>query len=350
MSEPMAWLICASLLGSAVLTGALLRATRRLGMLDEPNERSSHSMPTPRGGGLAIVLVTTAALFVLERLGLASAEVVRALSWGGLAIAGVGLWDDRKSVAPVIRLAVQFAAAIWAVRCLGGLPALQIGVKAVPLGWMGDLLAVLGIVWTVNLFNFMDGIDGIAGTEAVFVSTAAAALILLVQGQLCAPALVFAAACAGFLVWNWPPAKIFLGDVGSGYLGFVIVVLAIANTRLAPASAWTWLILGGAFFIDATVTVVRRLKSGQRVHEAHRTHAYQRLARRWASHRKVTLLLLGVNVFWLLPWALLAAVRPTTAMIALGAALSPLALGAWMLGAGLDERAPREPVSGASVV
>ena len=133
----------------------------------------------------------------------------------------------------------------------------------------------------LNLFNFMDGIDGLAASEALFVIRAGAWLSAA-GGGVTAASGVLAGACAGFLLWNWPPARIFLGDAGSGYLGYVTAVLALASARGNSDAIWVWLILGGVFFVDATVTLVRRVLRGEHVHEAHRTHSYQWLARRWA--------------------------------------------------------------------
>jgi Fuc2NAc and GlcNAc transferase len=174
----------------------------------------------------------------------------------------------------------------------------------------------------------MDGIDGIAASEAIFVACAGALLGLLGGFASAVPpmAVAFAAACGGFLVWNWPPARIFMGDVGSGYLGYVIAVLALAATRENPVALWTWLILGGVFFVDATVTLVRRLIHGDRIYEAHRSHAYQWLARRWGSHAKVTCAVLAVNVLWLLPCAVFATRRPSLAAATVVFALAPLVL------------------------
>ncbi len=185
----------------------------------------------------------------------------------------------------------------------------------------------------------MDGIDGIAGTEAIFIAGAGGALAILTAS---APAiaivsLMFGVACGGFLWWNWPPAKIFMGDVGSGYVGFFIAVLAIAAARENSVALLVWLILGGVFFVDATVTFVRRLARGERVYEAHRSHAYQWLARRWRSHRRVTLLVSLINVTWLLPAAVIASTRPSLAGWFACAALIPLAAAAVAAGAGRDE-------------
>jgi Fuc2NAc and GlcNAc transferase len=258
---------------------------------------------------------------------------------GGLAVAAIGFLDDRHRVTPGIRLAVHLCAALWAVSWLGGVPPVRVGDQVFELGWLGNVLGVLGLVWTLNLFNFMDGIDGIAGSEAVFVAGAAAFLTLCGGGSAEVPSVAFAlgGACIGFLLWNWPPAKIFMGDVGSGYLGYVIGVLALAAAREDPTALWVWLILGGVFFVDATVTLIRRVLRRDRVYEAHRSHAYQWLARRWKSHKSVTIAAIGVNVLWLLPCAWFAARNPTLAVWMVVAALAPVALLAILAGAGRRE-------------
>ena len=323
---------------SAILTGVMRRFALVHSVLDVPNERSSHSTATPRGGGLAIVLVVSAAIAILASLARVQPRLLMALL-GGIAVAGIGFVDDRRSVRAGLRLAVHAGAALWALVWVGGLPVLRVGDQILQLGWAGDALALLGIVWTLNLFNFMDGIDGIAASEAAFVAFAGAALSLSGghASNASATAPVFGAACCGFLVWNWPPAKIFLGDVGSGYLGYVIAVLALDAARDNPVAIWIWLLLGGVFFVDATVTLIRRLVRGEHVHEAHRSHAYQWLARRWRSHRRVTVTVTILNVAWLLPCAFLAQRHPgNAAWIALGALL-PIVLLALIAGAGRSE-------------
>jgi Fuc2NAc and GlcNAc transferase len=319
--------ICA-LVATALLTQLVRAIAVGRGVVDVPNARSSHDVPTPRGGGLAIVLVTTAGLLVLAVLGMLRLDLLWAVTGGGLAVALAGFADDRRSLSAATRLTVHFAAALWALVWLGGLPALRIGAHLVFPGWMGYVLGAFGIVWAINLFNFMDGIDGIAASEAVFVALAGALLSLPmgVGAGVGFAAAVFAAACGGFLMWNWPPARIFLGDVGSGYLGYVIVVLAVAATRDNPVALWVWLILGGAFFVDATATLLRRLLRGERVYEAHRSHAYQWLARRWGGHAPVTWTVLIVNVVWLLPCAVFASRRPVYAVATVAFAFAPLVL------------------------
>jgi len=332
--------ICAgALLLSAWLTGRVRKSALARGVLDIPNERSSHQSVMPRGGGLAIVLAFNAGLVALAAFGCQCGAVLLALAGGGLAVAAIGFVDDRWSVPPAWRLSVHLAAAIWAVVCLGGLPALTIGNLIVSLSWIGYVLAVLSIVWTLNLFNFMDGIDGIAASEAVFICAGAGTLSLLHAGDAGSVgtlAWIFCAACLGFLLWNWPPARIFMGDVGSGYLGFVIAVLAIAADHDDPAAPWTWLILGGVFFVDASVTLVRRALRGERVYEAHRTHAYQWLARRW-GHRRVTVSVWMVNVLWLWPSAALATSYPGSAIWVLITAFVPLICLSVAVGSGRAE-------------
>jgi Fuc2NAc and GlcNAc transferase len=336
--DPGTGAIALSALAAAALLTNLVRAVARgTGALDIPNERSSHGVPTPRGGGLAVVIVTSAALVLLALRGTLPTELVWALTVGGLAVAAVGFADDHRSLSAATRLTVHSAAAFWALAWLGGLPPLQIGTHVVASGWGGYVLGALGIVWAVNLFNFMDGVDGIAASEAIFMAMLGG-LIAAGGNVVGSAAVTFAAACGGFLLWNWPPARIFLGDVGSGYLGYVLVVLALAATRHSPAALWVWLILGGVFYVDATTTLVRRTLRGERVYEAHRSHAYQWLGRRWGSHGRVTGAVLVVNLLWLLPWAVLARRRPDLAVFAVLVAFIPLAAVVLLLGAGRRER------------
>ena len=276
------------------------------------------------------------AFSVLNAVGAVDLHLWAALTGGGLAVAAVGLIDDRCPLPARVRLVVHIAAALWALAWLGQPGGLNLQALGAFYQVAGYVTAALGIVWTLNLYNFMDGIDGIAASEAVFVSWAGALLLLLAGGSasVAVTALAFGSACLGFLLLNWPPAKIFMGDVGSGYLGYVIAVLALAASRGSPASLWTWLILGGVFFVDATVTLVRRLLRGERVYQAHRSHAYQWLARRWRSHKSVTITVTAINLLWLLPCASLAALHPRWALWMVLVALIPVGIGAFVAGSG----------------
>jgi Fuc2NAc and GlcNAc transferase len=196
------------------------------------------------------------------------------------------------------------------------------------------------IVSAINVFNFMDGIDGLAGIEAVFLASAGALLNALAGGEFgtTAAMLALAAASAGFLVWNWPPASIFLGDVGSGFLGATLSVLALsASDSSAKIPLEVWGILAGVFLVDATFTLVRRMARGDPWLQPHRLHGYQHLARRLKSHSRVTLIVTVINCFWLLPWAWIAVHSPGLAKVALAASLAPLFACALLIGAGRPE-------------
>jgi Fuc2NAc and GlcNAc transferase len=278
-----------------------------------------------------MVIVTSCGailLFAMARMPGPLALVVLA---GGLSVAGIGFLDDVRSVSVALRMSIHIGAALLTLYALGS--PLHIGIA-------GGFIVILGITWVLNLFNFMDGIDGLAASEATFVLFAAAGLSVLAghaPPNEVAPLLIAAAACVGFLAWNWPPASIFMGDVGSGYLGYLIAAFAIASARSGMLSLYVWLILGGVFIVDATLTLARRLVRGERVHQAHRTHAYQWLSRRWGSHARVTMVVIAVNLVWLLPCAFLAQKYSALAPWICGLALLPLAAGALVSGSGRRE-------------
>jgi Fuc2NAc and GlcNAc transferase len=258
-----------------------------------------------------------------------------ALAGGGVAVAAVGFLDDRGSLPAGTRLLVHFVAGAWAVAWVGRVSMLEVGATVFRLGILGYVLSVIAIVWFLNIFNFMDGIDGIAASEAVFMSLAAVVLSahLGLGGPTAAVAAIIAGASAGFLIWNWPPARIFMGDVGSGYLGFVIGVLALANGSRSPPLLWTWLIVAGVFVVDSTVTIIRRLLRGERLSVAHRTHAYQILAKK-TSHGAVTMAVIAIDVIWLMPLAILSAFKQVDAFWIMLVAFCPLAVCAILVGAG----------------
>jgi Fuc2NAc and GlcNAc transferase len=327
-------------LAAALLTGVVRRIALARGELDIPNERSSHAVPTPHGGGAAIVLSISVACVALWMRHAIDGDLLAALM-GGLAVAALGFVDDRRHLQAAPRFAVHVLAALWALAWLGGLPPVRLGDEVLSSGAAGYVIGLIGMVWVLNLFNFMDGIDGLAASEGAFVAWGGALVAAFGPGAdgLWQPALVVGAACCGFLLWNWPPARIFMGDVGSGYLGYAVAVLTVAATRTDPVALCVWLILGGVFWCDATVTLTRRVLRGESAHAAHRSHAYQQLARRWGQHRRVTLLALAINILWLLPWAAYAELHPSRALACTLAALIPLILLALFAGAGGRERA-----------
>lgn len=332
------WLFAASAGLGWLLTGVLRRYALARNVLDMPNARSSHQRPTPRGGGIAFVISFLVGLGALWLWGGVADRVAVALAGAGAWIALVGFLDDHGHIQARWRLLAHFAGAAWILAWLGGAPPLALGADAVQLGAVGIVLAALYLVWLLNLYNFMDGIDGIASVEAICVTVGAAALYVLVgQPGLAGTSLVLGAAVAGFLVWNFPPARIFMGDGGSGFLGIILGALSLQAGWDAPVLFWGWLILLGVFVVDATTTLLRRLLRGEKVYEAHRTHAYQYASRRWKSHKVVTLSVLVINIFWLLPLAMAVAVQWLPGWLGALVAYAPLVALALTLGAGQAE-------------
>lgn len=282
---------------SYFLTYVVRKYTIKKSILDIPNERSSHSIVTPRGGGLAIVATFIFSLVVIAAFGIVSVNVVVSLLGGGLMIATIGWIDDKNGVSPRLRLAVHFLAAVWALYWLGGFTRVDMGFTMVHLGWAGSIIAALGIVWLINLYNFMDGIDSIAGTEAISVVLGAGVLLFWTgSAGLAWVCMILALAVGGFLVWNWPPARIFMGDVGSGFLGYVFAVLAIVSEKSSSVPLIIWLLLLGVFITDATITLFKRLARGEKLSQPHRNHVYQLAVQAGYSHKQITLVVLCINI------------------------------------------------------
>jgi Fuc2NAc and GlcNAc transferase len=332
-------LIIAALAASTAITWWLRNFALRHQLVDVPNSRSSHHVPTPRGGGLAIVIVMLMALPVLAWRGVLSAPTLWAFLGAGVAVAVVGWIDDHGHIAARWRLLVHSIAAIWALAWLGGLPALSLLGTDIDSGWVGYGLAGLYLVWLLNLYNFMDGIDGIAAIEAITVCLGGVVLYWVLPGRGSAwlAPLLLATAAFGFLFWNFPRARIFMGDTGSGFIGIMLGLLSLEAGAVAPELFWGWLVLLGAFVVDATLTLIRRVIRGDRVYQAHRSHAYQHAARRFGSHIPISLAFGLVNVIWLLPIAVFIVVGAINGAIGMVIAYAPLLFVAWKYGAGLAE-------------
>ncbi len=426
-------------------TGLIIRNAVAWGLEDIPNERSSHTRITPRGGGAAIVaaslggflLLTLAVVAMPHLVGLGQpldqgtfanllaqdtawlyslgplVWIALPLLFAALVLGILGLQDDRQPLSIRLRLGFQLFCCAWLLVVLSSLPGaggawagLKEQLWQLLSGWglpgmsqsftqavasdallpslmtLGLLLALMLLgTWWINLYNFMDGIDGIAASQALFMLLAGVLLRSLVLAENSADSasgllerlqlqflmtdpwsvgsLIIAAATTGFLVHNWAPARIFMGDAGSLFLGFSI--LAVAGLDITGHLTWlseaqltgdtdvsagygipvtSWMILGALFITDATVTLLRRLLGGQRVGDAHRSHAYQRLSRHWNSHARVTLVYCLINVLWLLPLAALARLQPSLAWHLVTVAYLPLIIAAFLLSAGR-----KEPVS-----
>ena len=274
-------------------TRALIPVLRRAAVIDRPNERSSHAVATPRGGGIAPAGAILVAWMALVVTGVNASGLWLVLA-GAVLLAVVSWFDDIRGLSPVPRLLAQLAAVICGV--LAAIPAGFVFQGWLP-PWLDILAAALAWLWFVNLFNFMDGIDGLAGSEAVAV---AAGLVLFASvgiGQdpgLAALSGAVGLAAIGFLVWNWAPARVFLGDVGSVPLGYLLGFLLL---QTAARGYWKIaLILPLYFLADATITLLRRLLRGERIWQAHRQHFYQRAVQRGLGHAAVTTRVIAANL------------------------------------------------------
>lgn len=298
------WVAVAVGVLSFALTHVLRRYALHKSLLDIPNGRSSHTIPTPRGGGVAIVISYLVALVWMLCAGLIGRDPFLAMFGAGALIAALGFLDDHGHIAARWRLLGHFFAAAWALFWLGGLPPISVFGMTLAPGVIVNVLAAFYLVWLLNLYNFMDGIDGIASVEAICVCVGAAIIYALsgVATLVWLPVLL-ACAVAGFLAWNFPPAKIFMGDAGSGFLGIMLGCLSLQGAWISSQFLWVWLILLGVFIVDATVTLIRRLIRGDKVYEAHRSHAYQFASRRFGKHLPVTSAVGVINLCWLLPVA-----------------------------------------------
>ena len=303
--------VCAASLASWGLVFALRRWLVRVRAIDIPNERSSHETPTPRGGGLAIVGVTIGGVFAAKLLRLAPLPL-HALTWylaGGAVLAAVSWLDDLRPMSAKVRLAVHGVVAGVAVLTIGYWNGLEVPMAGrIEIGGIGLLLSLVWVVGLTNAYNFMDGIDGIAAGQAVVGGVAWS-----IMGHCCGETqvmflgLLIASSSLGFLAHNWPPARIFMGDVGSAFLGFSFAVLALIRAPGNPRLASTGVLLMWPFILDTSFTFLRRLLRGENVFAAHRSHLYQRLVIAGYSHQFVALLYLllaSVGAILTIGWTL----------------------------------------------
>ena len=273
---------------SLILTYFVRKFALQKSLLDMPNHRSSHSVPTPHGGGVAIALTWFGGLIYLRFMHQIEPQLFLALMMGIL-ISVVSYIDDLFDLSSKVRLVAQSLTAVGALIFLGGFERINFEFFTLHSAVLGDIFAFLLIVWFINLYNFLDGIDGYAGSEAIFLALAGFAFF---GGE---HFLVLAVSVFGFLVWNWQKAKIFMGDVGSTLLGFNIAVFTLYYAKIESSNLWIWITLFGIFWFDATLTLFRRYKNADKLSVAHRKHGYQRLVQSGWSHQKVVLASMLVN-------------------------------------------------------
>jgi Fuc2NAc and GlcNAc transferase len=281
-------------------------------LMQAPHFRGTHTRTIPRGVGLAVVivcLITIVTLFIAP--GFFPKPFALGLLLGGVFIAGIGFIDDHQHVQPMIRLWIQSFGVIAVLYLIGGFPELYLFNHAFYVGWFGHILAFLGMLWLINLYNFIDGIDGQAGTQTVFLAINLALMAYFIDfyslGWLM---VILAASMSAFLCWNWQPAKVFMGDVCSCFLGFLFASLMALTARDNTIPLLCWLILLALPIVDMSYTLVVRLIKGYSYHEAHCSHAFQHAVARYGSHQAVVLRGLAINLFWLAPFAWIAFLQP----------------------------------------
>tara|TARA_Y100000815_G_C13339430_1_gene499249 strand:+ start:442 stop:1374 length:933 start_codon:yes stop_codon:yes gene_type:complete len=277
----------------------------RTHLIDNPSARSSHRIPTPRGGGLAIVLAFSLSVLLWFFWSGTFAHILLYILVFSWVIAALGFIDDLYSLSAKLRLLIQLVLALFLTICIISpfkngsniyLDCLVIGV------------VIFLIIWFVNLYNFMDGIDGLAATECIFVALAAVSILFINSSHslMLVPMIILATSSLGFVLWNFPPAKIFMGDIGSGFIGFVFAAFIVYSVAHKEVSIFAWLIWLSVFLCDATYTLCYRITHKCSPFQPHCTHAYQILAKKWGSHKKVLFSILYYNVFWLYPLGWLA--------------------------------------------
>jgi Fuc2NAc and GlcNAc transferase len=302
-------------------------ATRR-GIVAPVNFRSLHQRPVARGGGIVFATVCIGAVIALSLTGVVDPRLLRALVVGGVVAAVFGFVDDTRSVHAAVKLCVQMALAAWILVCFGGAPLVDLPLTP---RWLDVGASWMGLVWLMNLYNFIDGIDGLAAMGAVSISAISTIALLLAGGDAgVVPILAALALCsAGFLVYNWPPASIFMGDAGSMFLGFSFGAIIAATLLGGDLRVSTWLVIFAYFAGDTTTTTTLRMFVTDKWYGEHRSHAYQNLARIWGSHLRVVRGVALYHLLWILPLAVWSVLAPSAAPFAALLALAPVV--AWTL-------------------
>lgn len=305
---------------SILFCGIYLGLARRWRIVDTPNERSSHRLPTPHGGGTALLLAFASGLTLAALQGTNWSWDYLWVSLVALLLMGLGIVDD------LLGLSVRLRLPLYALACL-----LVAWILLAPVQGLGAVIGLaavaLAMLWLVNLYNFMDGIDGIAAGQCLL-ACGAAALLSWRNGaaDYALFCLLLGASQLGFLVWNWPPARLFMGDAGSIPTGFLLAGLAVVGVVDDRLGLPAWLVLLAIFIVDASWTLLWRVVTGQPFTRPHRLHAYQRLSSHWSSHLRVDLLCGGIFCGWLLPLAWLAEVHPNYGFLLVILAYLPLLL------------------------
>lgn len=291
-------------------------------ILANPNFRALHEISIPRGGGIIFGLIFVVGVILLWLFSSLSNELLFIYGLGGFAATLLGIIDDINDIGARKKLAMQII--ICLIPLLWLYDDLLLKVVWIP-SWVIIPVALLFLVWMINAYNFMDGVDGIAASGAIFSSGVIAISLIIMNGplNLVLLLLLLMISVMTFLIFNWPPASIFMGDSGSVFLGYIFGVLILYTTINDYVSIWTWIIVFGYFIADTSLTLIARLFLVKKWYGAHRSHAYQNIARITSSHLKVTLSVVIYNLVWLLPLAILSVIEPNMAIFSALMAILP---------------------------
>lgn len=326
-------LIGSTVIASVLLTGIYRFMAIRYSWLAIPEGRSSHSSSVPRSAGFVILLLGSVYIlyqFFLDAIN--SCELLVLIIPATIGI--VGLIDDAVALSSKLRFAIYASLITMLVLSFSPITPIDVFGLSIQASWSLIVIYVFAITWLVNLFNFMDGINGIAGGQFLFVVIAGLCLLPITASPELNLVLVIAAAVIGFLVWNFPSGKVFMGDAGSTFLAATLGWLVMFSVEHYQASPWTWVILSACFVADTSYTLIVRIITGQPWAEAHSSHCYQILARRWLSHSKTVYTIMLINIFWLWPLAWLATRYHDYEFAIVIIAYVPLTVGCFSLGAG----------------
>ena len=324
-------LVCIIILAD-LITNLTYQYYKRINFTDIPDDRSLHGSPIVTGGGISIALLNIVGLLYYFPLFAASAIIISIL----------GFIDDKINLSPLIRILFHFSCSYILIICIGGFPELDFGLFEISNVSLLNIIGIIFISWFINLYNFMDGSDGFAALESIFISMALFLLICFNVSLINTDSsgetsfilrllIINIASCIGFLFLNYPNAKIFMGDLGSNFLGLYIIGISLYIVNSSEISIWTILILYGIFFIDSTTTLIRRFLLKQKWYKPHRSHLYQRFITykqknnsRAKAHKNLLIISLFINCLWRSPLAILSVIYSKFSFICFVVSSMPL--------------------------
>lgn len=310
-----------------VLSYAYLRFASVHGPYAVPNHRSLHQHVIPKGGGIAVALAALACFAILWAHGDLDWRTVNLFLVGGFAVTLGGIADDRLDIPPRHRILMQLSAIAWICFWLGGVPPLYFGATSFDAGLLGLVLLFPACTWFFNLYNFVDGTDGMAASATAFIGgTMSGVMLLAKQYDLAAILAVVAVASVAFLRFNWPPAKMFMGDAGTSFISYIFVAAILVSLSRQAVSLWIWLVVFAFYFADTTTTTTIRAFTVPHFYQGHHSHAYQNLARIWGSHLRILTFVLAIDLFWVAPGVVIALRYPDVAGLTTAAVYAPLVL------------------------